>query len=162
VPSGRAHTKGQVLFTPVALVVAGVVQAVGGSAAWAAAGYAAGFVVTPDSDLVTVTNTESWVLGFFPPVSWFVGGIWLAVSTSYAKMCGALLGGHRGVSHWPGVGTATRVAWWMLWCRLLSEDAYAAIYSAAIGNPGNAVSFYIGLMLADALHWAMDTLEDYI
>lgn len=72
---------------------------------------------------------------------------------------------HRGVSHWPVIGTLTRLAYltglfWLMWVILELIIWWHAIEVRAWSLPGWVVvgsgGFVAGLVLSDCLHWLAD------
>jgi uncharacterized metal-binding protein len=98
-------------------------------------GCLAGLVITPDLDQSERRTSLVSVL-FYP----------------YGKMFR-----HRGVSHWPVIGTLTRVAYVLL-------PLGAVLYSLGVWRPQSLIpegAWWVlgGLMLADTLHAIMDVLD---
>lgn len=152
--SGREHTFGTIILTPLA-----------GLAAWhlshgdqaitflATAGCFSGIFISPDLDMPTRTISESTLLRW----SWGIGYLWIALWYPYA-----LLFRHRGISHCPLVGTCTRLLYLLGWAFLLQE-----VLRHSIQVEGHLLLwlkehliplgiFSAGLAVSDLGHWVMD------
>jgi len=81
-----------------------------------AIGATSGLLVTPDVDLVTKTYEEWRIYNYRE----WLGIVWQAFWFPYA-----LVMGHRGVSHWHGVGTLTRMGYFLATVYILAN--YVAI-----------------------------------
>ena len=113
-------------------------------------GYAYGYYLDPDADLVGISAGEGRAMRH-----WKVLGVfWVAYWLPYGAMFRAY---HRSPwTHWPILSTAIRMVyqfWWvglMYWMGwLVYEQWHMAV----------AVGFLVGMSLADALHWAADVLD---
>lgn len=119
----------------------------------AALGVVAGAVLSPDLDQPMITWSEWFVIKLLPPLSWIPGllmvGYWLPYS---------LMMKHRGVSHWPVIGTLTRIAY-MLPIGYLTHILFMQIdwYAKNWQNLGPWVLFFcIGLAISDVGHYLRD------
>ena len=120
-------------------VLRGELDAAGALAVWA--GYAAGRVLTPDLDLAR--SRAQRALRPVLPLR--------ALGLAYARLFR-----HRGLSHWPIVGTLTRALWFMLpfaACAALLFGFHFSFPSLRLIALG-----FVGLCLADILHIAADVV----
>jgi uncharacterized metal-binding protein len=138
--SGRTHA----VDTQITAIVGGVAIAYGQHPAAGlafGAGAALGLLINPDLDQQTLTYSEwkvvrhTFGLGFLWVAYWWPYSTWMA---------------HRHVSHWPLIGTLTRLAylaplWYALWLVGLRPEPWMAWAVA-------------GLCVADAVHWLRDGL----
>lgn len=93
-------------------------------AAGVVVGAMAGYVMTPDLDLPTKTHEERRMIRRFG----FLGRLWLAYWSPYSWILS-----HRGLSHWPVIGTATRAVyafWWLGWFGYLELIDPAFLWAA--------------------------------
>jgi uncharacterized metal-binding protein len=145
--SGKVHAAMSIVAAfPVALAA----REVGGDGAAlaAGAGCAAGVLLTPDLDQLTINKGEWAVVKYLPVIGWG----WLALFDLYARALP-----HRSpLSHWPLVGTAGRLAYLALWGWL----AWLALGRPPLTVSAEALRLLAwaaaGLAVSDALHWAMD------
>ena len=72
----------------------------------AALGVVAGAILSPDLDQPMITWSEWFIIKLLPPLSWIPGLLMVAYWLPYSLMMK-----HRGVSHWPVIGTLTRIAY---------------------------------------------------
>jgi len=102
--------------------------------------------VDPDYDMLTITKSERDKLDRRP----FLGRVWLAWWAGY----GALFT-HRGLSHAPFVGTATRV-FWLYWpvIMLLALVVYEGYLKLA--DLSVLIPFLLGWALQDMVHLHKD------
>ena len=153
-PSGKAHALATCLTAGMlapAVYLAG--QPVTTALAFAA-GCAVGLVVTPDLD-VRYRDTHSGTI-VRRSGGCLIGMLWSLLWLPYAY----LIPRHRHpLSHWPVIGTATRLlyflavpalAWWVMG-HIISLPALPRLALTPLAGWGIA-----GLALVDALHWGMD------
>ena len=72
----------------------------------------AGYVVTPDIDLITLTREEQRIRKRLP----IFGRFWVAAWAPYGSFMS-----HRGISHAPVLGTLTRALYAFWWVALLPD-----------------------------------------
>ena len=149
---GYYHARITLLLVPMCAVlflVAGWRWSVAG-----ALGCAFNFIAGPDLDQEMVTENE-WTLLRIPVIGWLIGTLWVAIWFPYALMMP-----HRKASHVPVLGTLTRV---LYLAGIYLAVAVAADYFWIDWWPPTGfdyrllVPFTVGLMIADAGHWARDT-----
>lgn len=152
-PDGNAHFA--------ANVACGL--AMTGAAAWyapalvapVAAGALIGAFITPDLDLESTTHSEA-LLRRIPVIGLLFQMLWYP----YALMCR-----HRGVSHWPVVGTLGRLAYIAImaaliggfalgWAALLDEQLPAVTWPAVPWL--SAAALLAAWTVQDLTHWALD------
>lgn len=109
-------------------------------------GCAVGVFLSPDLDLAGRTVSEALLWKLHPLIGFPFQAFWLPYSWLFT---------HRGVSHWPLIGTATRLAYVAVWAAglrlLLARPAIPAFWEwpwvwAAVA----------GLCVSDLAHWALD------
>jgi uncharacterized metal-binding protein len=135
--NGRAHALASITLALSIMAVAPV----------AALGCACGVLLSPDLDQEGISHAEwrlvKWTFG--------LGFLWLLLWWPYAALMP-----HRGLSHVPIIGTATRLAY-------LGAIVGAALY--ALGPAWwpwfdwlrwYAPTWAAGLALSDVAHWVMD------
>lgn len=123
---GRAHAGIASLNVALSVPVAIHLQPVYGDpvAAGTVIGSICGWLMTPDLDLPTKSAEESRIERRFG----FLGRLWLAYWAPYSWLLS-----HRGISHWPIIGTATRAAyafWWLVPTGLLDALAPGLLWAA--------------------------------
>ena len=145
-PGGKAHALASVAGAAVSsvFVLAASKNALFGLST--GLGCLSGVLLTPDLDQEGISAAE-WRL---VKATFGLGFVWLALWWPYAFVFR-----HRGVSHWPIIGTLTRLAylggfWVIIWLILGRPD----LPRAQIEYLGFGVA---GLMLSDLLHCLMDT-----
>jgi uncharacterized metal-binding protein len=170
ISDGREHARISVALAPIAILLGYFLGdllwlALGDKMDWtlfaplvmalgAGLGCIGSVVISPDLDLVSLTHSEYVVLDI-PVLGWVLGPLFIAYWLPYAMLFGRghhRLLKHRGLSHWPVLGTLTRVAWlapawgfpfwkwpgiWPYWALVLS-------------------SLILGLMIGDIGHWIRD------
>ncbi len=152
--SGREHTLGTILLTPLAGLLAWQLSDSDQAVTFlATAGCLSGIFISPDLDMPTRTVSESTLLRW----SWGVGYIWIFLWYPYAVFFK-----HRGISHCPLVGTCTRLVYLAGLAFLLQEvlrqsmevDGQLIIWLQDHYLP--LVIFAAGLAISDIGHWIMD------
>ena len=155
-PSGSTHRSiwryGWVAMVPIASLLW---IAVGPVAMFGSLyGYAAGYIVDPDLDLISITYPESKILKVF----WIFGAVFVGWSTAYAVIMRAF-GGHRSdFSHWPVLSTAIRLMWFspfIIGPLLLIQRVVAGGVNA-ITSIELLFGLFCGLCVADSLHYFAD------
>lgn len=109
-----------------------------------------GLIVDPDLDQEILSRAE-WRMVKIPIIGYIVGSIWVCYWLPYA-----LIMKHRGVSHWPIVGTCTRLLWLSPLIGLIVW--LFNIYSWPPPPIAFVITFVIGLCASDIGHWARDIL----
>lgn len=116
-----------------------------------AAGSLAGLLLTPDLDVDTGSNSDDWARSF----GRLPGLLWWLVWRPYA----ALVPHRSPLSHFPILGTVLRlgylslVVWVLAWAvHLIAPIAIPAIRAVPWWFP----LAFVGLALADLLHWVLD------
>lgn len=147
---GYYHGLVTLWLTPVVGVAGIVLWWLGAPWWWAplmVLGNLAGLVLDPDLDHEMVTASEWRVRRVFGVL---IGGLWVAVWMPYA-----MLMPHRGVSHWPVIGTLTRLVYLGL---LVFPIGYILTGDGQWFMPITPflVPFTLGLMVSDIGHWARD------
>ena len=139
--SGRTHARvaaivgvSVLLATPVTAQSFGVDCAAG-----SAAGALAGYLVTPDIDLITLTREERRMRKRVP----VFGRLWVAYWAAYGSFFT-----HRGVSHWPIIGTMTRAAYAFWWVPLMFDPMPV--------SQSFVVAMFASWALQDFFHLAFD------
>lgn len=116
-----------------------------------------GVVVSPDLDLPGLTLAETVWKRLPFPFGQLLSGFWYTLWLPYATLLR-----HRGVSHWPLLGTLTRIVYLALWWCGVS----LAVWLAGGGNMLRVPLYYAdwivcaaaGLAVSDAAHWATDVI----
>jgi len=133
-------------FALASAVTAGA--AVGLASPSAALGAWAGWLVTPDIDVDHRTYEERRIRRALGPV----GVVWQMLWCPYA-----LLFRHRGVSHWPVVGTLTRAGYLAAIVAVLATVVGYDVGLAVARAPAWAwVQLLAGWMAQDIVHLALD------
>jgi uncharacterized metal-binding protein len=125
------------------------------SSAWLVAGAAlfgclAGLVIDPDLDQESMTTASEHrmrkLLSHIPLVGLFLWGAWMGWWSIYAAFHK-----HRGMSHWPILGTFVRVLWLSpLWYLLYHGNVIQQI------PPVMLIAAFVGLAISDYGHWLRD------
>jgi len=151
--SGVVHDRWVLKTLPLAGFFGGLcAHATGDAAAFAIPlGHLLGLLLSPDLDLRTRTRAERRLMRL-PLLTWPL----LVMSTGYAIVFG---GGrwpfvHRGISHWPIVGTLTRWVFFgaplvLLLIATGNESALASVWPALFWA-------FVGNCLSDFVHVALD------
>ena len=143
--SGRVHAVASLgLAVPTGLLAANQWGAQVGLAT--ALGCAAGVFLSPDLDLSGRTVSETLLYRLHPIIGFPFQILWFPY---------ALMFKHRGVSHWPVIGTATRLAYLAL---------PAAVVWFVMGRPvvpsfwewPETWGWVAGVVISDVVHWLMD------
>lgn len=116
-----------------------------------------GVVISPDLDLPGLTEAETVWKRLPFPFGQLMSGVWYTLWLPYATVCR-----HRGISHWPLIGTLTRIGYLCLWWCGVS----LALRWAGGGNMIRVPLYYAdwiacaaaGLAVSDAGHWATDAI----
>lgn len=145
---GQQHAKiTQALVFP-CLVFSLLATGSGFYSAAGALGCIAGLILSPDLDQPMITDSE-WRIIKIPILGWLLGTLWVAFWLPYSFACK-----HRGISHWPVLGTITRLLylalpaigiWWFLGWPPPTLEMWLAF-----------VWFGFGLMVADCGHFIRD------
>jgi uncharacterized metal-binding protein len=159
VPDGKTHFKIWKRWRPIPLAAALILLVVFQDYALATGlvvGYALGRYVDPDLDQIGITNAEARTMQDFKILGAVVVAIWLPYAY-VMRFVGIGRRGHRNFfSHFPGVGTAIRLAYMLalpalvIWYYGLPVGGFVWIALAGV---------LIGLTWADALHWFADITE---
>ena len=142
--NGHAHNFYTIGVTGL-LVFAYVLRPDDPSAIWAASGSALTLLVNPDSDMEIHTTNERRLIQRVP----ILGRLWVATWWPYAKMFR-----HRGVSHWPVIGTATRAGYLFLLVTAGMMIVGASAYWDEVTGP--AAGMFVGMCVSDIVHFIMD------
>ena len=143
--AGKVHARASLgLALPVGLLAAEVVGNRAGLAA--GLGCASGVFLSPDLDLAGRTVSESLLWKLHPLAGFPFQAFWRPYAWIFP---------HRGVSHTPILGTATR---------LLYIALFAAIMWFVVGQPDipplwewhETWAWCAGLTISDAAHWLLD------
>lgn len=106
-----------------------------------------GLIVDPDLDQEMVSSSE-WRLIKIPIIGKIIGTAWVSYWFFYA-----LIMPHRKMSHWPIIGTLTRVAW-MAWPFILLS--YFQIWRVPLPSLAYLLYAFLGLCISDLGHWWRD------
>ncbi|MFN4294622.1 MAG: DUF2227 family putative metal-binding protein [Thermoflexales bacterium] len=133
----RVHRLGWLSLTASLSFVAaqGMLPVVDALAMWC--GYGVGAALTPDLDLARSRGQS--LLRRFPPA--------YLLAQAYAKAFA-----HRGVSHWPFIGTLTRFLWFF------GPPACAFALLGGSLDLRLALMAFVGLCVADLLHIVCDAI----
>lgn len=159
--NGRAHGIATKIASPTVGFVVGYATGDVGLAVAAALGTALGLIVDPDMDCnstLAQMNASRWrMMQLWRPVGYLWFAIWYPYGQTFA---------HRGVSHTPLVGTATRLLYLAIFPAMLiavlaaaGVDVVPPLAAAAAWIARHNDYFIvaiIGLSLSDIIHWAMD------
>ena len=114
-------------------------------------GYTVGRVITPDLDLISITESEALAIKsviFLPLVAW---------TTLYARIM-QVLGGHRGFwSHSLILSTFIRLCWFAFPVVVVLH--LVDLLPLAAQHPVVFIGLLVGLSIADALHIGADLIE---
>lgn len=160
---GYQHGKLTLRFTPFATFLGAVAAYLLGidpllGAALGAIGCVLGLFVEPDLDQQIVSTSEYRVIRLLGPLGCFWVGYWM----SYALAFGGFWikhkwMKHRGMSHWPVIGTLTRVFWLIPAIMVVDYVFLRTGFSIPIKVlPEHLVIVMIGLILSDFSHFARD------
>jgi uncharacterized metal-binding protein len=132
--NGKAHAVASLALAGGLLVVDPIV----------ALGCACGMALTPDLDQEGLSSFEQGLIRR----TWGLGFLWCLATYPYARLFR-----HRGISHWPLIGTLTRLIYFggpllgLLWFYAPEWLPWLAYYAPA---------WAAGLALSDGAHWVMD------
>ena len=160
--SGKVHARvaTTVLITTAALAVVNVAEG-DSPILWGTllAGEMLGLLLTPDIDLPGRTHEEWRLLKRLP----IIGKLWLMFWAGYGQGFK-----HRGVSHWPIIGTATRLLWlfsplllFNLGLAIMEGLGWADVYwwpgTGLLMVPGAIwLAFLAGWVIQDLFHLLLD------
>lgn len=107
-----------------------------------------GIMLSPDLDVDRGNISNYYIRKFSPVAAW----IWRAFWWPYAKAFR-----HRGISHWPVIGTCSRI---------LYISVYVALFTIVLALFNKSVRLLyswelpvlVGLMLSDSVHALLDKL----
>jgi uncharacterized metal-binding protein len=139
-PGFRLHDKATVLTAGTAAVVVASITGDPWPTLATGLGSLGGLILTPDLDVNTGSISQIRVRKWFGPA---VGSLWFVYWWAYGGMFS-----HRGISHWPIIGTLTRILYGglLLWPFLqLPNHLWAWML--------------LGLMLSDLAHYLLDSLD---
>ena len=141
--SGRAHALvSLVAAVPCGIAVGWLTADIGAGVA-ATVGCASGIALSPDLDMAQeITESERLVIRHL----WVAGWLWTLLFLPYGWLFK-----HRGISHWPIVGTLGRLLYLYLFYLLL-----ALWQSWPLSLPPLAWPWAAGLAWSDFLHWVLD------
>lgn len=155
-PSGKIHEVITIAITPIVATAAFTLTSDVHTAALAGTGCLAGVFLSPDLDLPQITLSERRALKI--PIA---GHLFVGLSFIYAAIFG--MGPpsspfrHRGVSHWPIIGTATR---WLIF--VAPPLVLAHVAGVNLADPRLleiALPVFAGNCIADAVHAALDAID---
>lgn len=111
-------------------------------------GYFVGRWFDPDLDQISITAAEGRLMREIP----LIGSLIVAYFVPYAYIM-RIFGGHRSfMTHFPGFSTAVRILWAMIpWMALAWYFQKPIPFEILIG-------IFIGLTIADLIHWLADGL----
>lgn len=146
--SGKTHARDSAAIAAISgLAVAAFTQQPAIGLAFAG-GSLSGILLTPDLDQEGISYSEWRIIKY----TLGIGFLWVWYWLPYA-----LLSRHRGLSHWPIVGTATRVMYILpLWILASSLERLAPI-AAAIQPGAWLPAAILGLALSDLAHAIRDS-----
>ena len=153
--SGKAHVTATVLLTPLTAAVAW--QLTDGDLATtllASAGCFSGIVISPDLDLGGRTISEVIVIKWMGALGW----LWVLLWAPYARVYK-----HRGISHVPLLGTATRVLYLAL-CYVIIHCVLQQFHAIDLLSWPQAYWQHLaigvaGLSVSDIGHWVLDDFD---
>jgi len=141
--SGRTHAlTSLVAAVPCGIAVGWLTADIGAGVA-ATVGCASGIALSPDADIAGLTEGETWVIHKLPVIGWLWAGYWWV----YGKLLP-----HRGISHWPIAGTATRLLYLAIPLLILAWRFQLSFWPL----PPLAWAWAAGLAWSDVLHWIGD------
>lgn len=111
-----------------------------------ALGCAAGVFLSPDLDMEQRTVSETLLYRLHPLVGFPFRAFWFP----YAKLFT-----HRGVSHWPLVGTVTRLAYIAVWAAAVWLVVRQPVIPPFWEWP-ETWGAVVGLCISDVAHWVCD------
>lgn len=142
--NGKAHTSATLAITGL-LCLAYALQPDELSALYAAMGSAVTLLVHPDLDVDGLDRNEHALV----KRTMGLGFLWLMLWYPYARVFK-----HRGVSHWPIVGTLTRVLYLGVLLTVALMVTGMQMYIEDVVDIGGYVVG--GMMISDFVHWWMD------
>lgn len=114
-----------------------------------------GFFLDCDYDQRVVTVAEARI-GNIPVIGW----VWVGWSYGYSRFFnkkGSKYLKHRGLSHWPFLGTLTRVIWFWLPLFFAANFAVSALGGSKLEPPwAHLFVAYLALCIQDMIHLARD------
>jgi len=119
-----------------------------------ALGCGLGAFLSPDYDQEMIVWGKWKIYKALPPITYLLGAIWIAYWMPYA-----LLMKHRGLSHWPILGTLTRLIYLLLipGCLLLLSGQHLEMTPLMISTMMRTIlPLIIGLTLSDIGHLFRD------
>lgn len=159
--NGKAHGIATKIATPAVGLAVGYATGDVGLAIAAALGTALGLIIDPDMDCnstLAQMNASRWrMMQLWRPVGYLWFALWYPYGVSFS---------HRGVSHTPIIGTATRLLYLAIFPSMLAVILAAA--GVDVASPLAAAADWvarhnnyfivaiIGLSLSDIIHWVMD------
>lgn len=149
-PDGYYHGLITLFLMPVAFTAGVVWGVIIGDAApiiLVTLGNLAGLFIEPDLDQEMVTSSEWRVVKLLGPLP---GSIWSAFWMPYA-----MLMKHRGMSHWPIIGTLTRALYLLVPAVVVSIVAVGHALWVWDYLP-YMIQFFVGLCISDIGHWVRD------
>ena len=140
--SGKTHAKvAGLVFVGTAAASPWIYSQYGADAAIGAIiGAGCGYIVTPDIDLATLTREENRMRRRFG----FLGRLWVAYWAAYGSLMT-----HRGISHAPVIGTATRAIYGLWWLALVTYGTWPVVAPLA-------TSAFVAWCIQDIGHLAFD------
>jgi uncharacterized metal-binding protein len=157
---GKTHSRAGVIFIGATSVLSTVYirHAVNNEFALSLmAGSILGWLMPPDLDLPNRTHDEHRIMNLNP----ILGRLWVGFWASYGQVFG-----HRGISHWPIIGTLTRILWlfrhlilFVVFLALLETANYIDINVDFLNIEPNLYvlgGILIGWIGQDLVHLALD------
>lgn len=149
VPNGRAHT----IACLATAAVSGCAIYFGNLASLTtscnvAEGALIGILISPDLDIENGNISNYYLRKISPPLAWLWRWLWWP----YGKLFR-----HRGISHWPIIGTGSRILYIVTWIMLIT----IILIMFGIRVPMQydwAVTRILGLAIADIVHATMDAI----
>lgn len=142
--TGHSHTTATLAVTGL-LCLAYALRPDEPGALYAAIGSAATLLVNPDLDIENMDRNEHALVKH----TFGLGFLWLMLWYPYARVFK-----HRGISHWPVVGTLTRVLYLGVLLTLALMVTGMQVYIEDVISIGGCV--VVGMMISDCVHWGMD------
>ncbi|MEM6845453.1 MAG: DUF2227 family putative metal-binding protein [Bacteroidota bacterium] len=155
--SGRTHNIGTLVLTPAVAWAAWELSQHDTTTTWLAGlGCFCGIFISPDLDMrqrtVSETTLLRWSLG--------IGYLWIFLWYPYA-----MLFRHRGISHTPLIGTATRMLYLLGIALIVQYGAQTllgatwSIWPWAQEYQYSIAIFIAGLAISDIGHWVLDHVK---
>lgn len=149
-PSGKIHATASIVTAISAFViflVTGIAQFM--YCLYIGLGALSGVLISPDLDLMENGNYSLVILRRRSPV---LSGLWKVLWWPYGT-----LSHHRGVSHWPVIGTLLRVIYMALPIIAVTMLLYYFGFPVKLHVPW-LVPVTMGLMIADFIHIVLDVI----